>query len=472
NKKGLGSGLEYRFKLKEDSWGKLYSYYANEENNYFRDEYRDRKDRDKDRGYLNFEGEHYFNQDFYVKGIGSYISDREFYGDYNDEVKRSKADVSRGKIKSLEKDESLMFLNKNWDFYNLLVNVDYYKNLTNSDHATLQRMPQVVFSSMRLPLANTPFFYQLDSSYDYFWRNEGQKGHRVEIFPKISLPVNYGGWLKFNPEIGIEGLSYAHVKDDRGYDTTGLFPSMKAELSANFIRVFSFEGKLLQKLKHTIEPGLLYEYVADSDQDEFPGFDIPEGFFRRHSLGYYIKNRFSGLITDANGEAEEQEIGYFLLGQSYNIRQPIGGIYLQGDPDKDFSDVFSELRVGILPKLYALSKVSYSTSDNRLRYNKAFVNLGNDKGDHIRIGYIYERERFKGYSVKGRCQIYGPTFAFFDARYNSNRNDKLDTELGIDYSAQCWGSRISIETTGSSAGRKSDTSFYYKFYLKGLGRKL
>jgi LPS-assembly protein len=472
SKKGLGSGLEYRFKLKEDSWGKIYGYTAGEKDNYFDDEYSDPRDRDKIRRYLNFEGEHYFNPDFYVKADGSYLSDREMYGDYREEIRRTKSDISKGSLRSLEKDESLIFLNKNWDTSNLLVNVDYYKNLVYRDKYALQRLPQIVFSTMKMPIFGSPFFYSLDTSYDYFWREEGQKGQRIDIFPKISLPLIYGGWLKLDTEAGVQGLSYFALDDEKGYDKSGLFPSLKSQLTADIVRVFSFDGNLVKKLKHTIQPGLMYEYVADDDQDELPGFDIPQQLYRRHTFGYFIKNRFAGLIADQNGDVEENEIGYLMVGQSYNIRQPLGGLYLDGDPDKDYSDVFGEVRFGVWPRIYTVSKISYDPYDNRLRYFKSYLNISNVTGDHLRFGYIYERNRFKGYSIKGKYRIYGPTYAFLDARYSTNREDKLDTEIGLDYSAQCWGSRISIETTGASAGRKSDTSFYYRFYLKGLGGKL
>lgn len=472
SKKGLGSGLEYRFKLAEDTWGKLYGYTATEKDQYFDDEYNDQRDRRKQRQYLNAEGEHYFSQDLYVKGQGSYISDREIYGDYRDEVSRSRGETRKSHIRSLEKDESLVFMNKNWESANLLINVDSYKNLVRSDHYVLQRLPQIIFSTMRRPLLGTPLFYQMDSSYDYFWRDEGLKSHRVSAFPKISLPFMFDGWLKFNPEVGLNGMSYLNLEDDKKYDNTGLFPTIKAELSANFIRIFSFENKLIQKLRHIVEPGIQYEYVAEEDQEDFPDFDIPEGFFRRHSIRYYLKNRFSALITDATGEVEEYEIGYFLIGQSYNLRHPEGGLYLDGNPDKDYSDIFGELRFGVWPRLYFISKASYDTYDNRLRYYKALINIAGRGEDHVQFGYMYERERFEGFNLRGVVHMTSALSTFFDARYNDNRRDKLDTEVGLDYSAQCWGTRVSVETKGASAGRRSDTSFYYRFYLKGLGNKI
>lgn len=471
-KKGLGSGLEYRFRLAEETWGKLYGYTATEKDSYFDDEYRDHRDRQKQRRYLSGEGEHYFDQSLYVKAQGSYVSDREFYGDYRDEVNRSKGETNRSHIRSLEKDESLAFLNKNWERANLVINVDTYKNLTRSDHEVLQRLPQVTFSTMRTPLGASPLFYQFDASYDYFWRDRGQKAHRISAYPKLSLPRNWGGWLKFNPEISLNALSYVSLEEKRNHDRSGVFPGARAELSAEFLRIFSLKNETVPKLRHILEPGILYEYIAANGQNDMPDFDVPEGLYSRHSIRMFLKNRLAGLVRDRTGELTEHELGYFMIGQSYNIRHPDGGLYLDGDPEKDYSDLFGELRFGVWPRLYFIGKLSYDTYDSRVRYYKMLFNIAARSEDYAQVGYMYERDRFEGFNIKGKLHLTSFLAAFFDARYNENRSDKLDTEVGIDYSAQCWGSRIYVETKGASAGRRSDTSFNYRFYLKGLGNKM
>ncbi len=477
-KKGLGTGLEYRFKLKEDSWGKMYGYFADERNRYFDHEYRDIRDRDPERGYLNFEGEHYFSSDFYAKAQMSYITDREFYGDYREEVRRSKSTASKTNIGSREKDESVLFFNKNWDFYNLLVNGILYKNLTHNDPNVLQRLPQVYFSGMPQPLWGTSLIYQFGSSYDFFWREEGQTGHRVDIFPKISWPINWEGWLQFTPEIGMRGISYFNLHREKGLDKEGLFPSLRAELSTTFLRIFENKQSRIRKLKHAIEPGILYENVPYNDQEDFPEFDIPERFFRRHSLGYYIKNRFTGLIAGDREDLEELEIGYIMLGQSFNISRPKQGLYLKGDPEDDFSDIFGELRLGIFESIYLKTKAFYNPYDNNLRYYTALINwskVGTE--EYLQLQYCYGRNTYENFDVKGRFRLTRFLYVFFDARYylfedENGDDDEMDTEFGIDFSGRCWGTRFSVETEAGSSGRSSDTSFNVHIYLKGLGDNL
>lgn len=467
-KKGLGTGLEYRFRLKEDSWGKLYGYYADESDNYFDDEYRDERDRKHKRGYLNFTGEHYFTPDAYVKAQASYVTDREFYGDYRKEVRRSSTDMDKTSIGSRPYDESVVFFNRNWDWCNLLVNTQYYKNLDSSDHSIAQPVPELAFSTMRAPLSDTMFFYKFDTSYTYFYRDKGRKGNRFDAYPRISLPLNRDGWLKFDTEVGMRAVAYK-VENDRGVNETTIFPTIDSRLSADFVRVYALNGKLLQKLRHSLEPGLFYQYTASDDQNDTPYFDAPDNFYKMHRVGYYLKNRFAGLFTSPTGDYEEDELGYFIIGHAYNISHPTEGFYNDGDRDRDGSDIFSDLRVSLGRRMYFRAKAAYSPYDHRLRYFKSLITWSNSLDQHFSFGYVDEMDRFEGWRIRGRFKILTSLYAFFNVRHNNNSDDKLDSEYGLDYFSQCWGSRLSLETRSASAGRRSETTFSYKFYLRGLG---
>lgn len=468
-KKGIGNGLEYRIRFKENSWAKIYGYYINEESDYFDHEYRDIRDRSHERIYLNFEGEHYFSQDLYLKANANYVSDREFYGDYREQANRSLSRMNKASLRTKERDESFIFLNKNWQTYNLLINFDAYKNLLHSDPDTLQRLPQIVLSGMRQQLSGSPFYYQLDAAYDYFWRDSGLKGQRFVLFPKISMPRTIGHWLKFNPEIGMKGVSHFDLNKSSGLDKNGIFPSATAELSANFIKIFSYDNSRIRKLKHIIEPGLFYEYTAENSQDEMPDFDLPDRYFKRHQLTYYVKNRFTALYQDLTGSLSEKEVGYLMLGQTFNFSDPEMGLYLRGESDDDFSDIFAEIRLTLLSGLYFKSKASYDHDSKELRYYNALLNWSNKKNEYLELEYRYARNYYEIIDLEGRLKVSNSLYVFFDTRYDSEDNDDMDTELGIDYSAGCWGTRFSIENSSGSGGRSSDTSINFYVYLKGLG---
>jgi LPS-assembly protein len=468
-KRGIGTGVEYRFVASENTWGKIYGYGIDESSKYFREEYRQQRDRDRSRRYAHFEGEHYFAADAYIKAKGSYLSDREMYGDYRREIRRSKGADRLFDPGSLEKNESVLFYNKNWDYSNLTLTANVYKNLMVRGPDTVQRLPQIVYSTMQRPLYSSPLHYRFDGAYDYFWREQGDKGHRIDMFPKVTMPMLFDGWLKFTPELGLRGMMYFDTDDARGRNTEGFFPTFRSELSTSLIRVYAPDSAWLSKVKHSIEPGLMYEYIPSSSQNDVPEFDMPEDFYHRHALSYYVKHRFTGLLRTAADTLEEHEIGYFMLGQSYNLRSPRDGVYLDGDPDKEFSDIFAEMRVGFHPLLYLKVKAGYSPYENMVRYHNFLLSWNSRRGDVLQFQYRYFKQRFEVLDLYGSLQLTPYLGLFFDTRYDNYNNKDFDTEIGLHYRSQCWGSKLWIESSSGYGGRSSDVSIKYAFYLRGLG---
>ena len=168
SKKGPGEGVEFRYVLNERSKGKIYQYYTMESSSYFRDEYTDTLDRHRKRGFVNYEGEHYFNNTSYMKSIATWLSDRQIYQDYSRVFSRTDSELDRISLQSQEINKSFLFYTKNWSQYTFTGELDYYTDLTKSNHDTLQRLPSLNFAGLRQPIFKTPLFFKVDSAYDYF----------------------------------------------------------------------------------------------------------------------------------------------------------------------------------------------------------------------------------------------------------------------------------------------------------------
>ena len=493
SKKGPGAGVETRIVNGNDSWLRFYSYYANESHYYFNNAYSNKYDRSPQRGELHLEGEHYFSPDFYLKGFGTYISDREFYNDYSGKANRTKYAYDRAtNLKRLEKDESFLFVNKNWDSYNLLVNFDVYKDLVQSNEQVLQRSPQVNVTSLSQPLGSSPLFYQLNSSYNNFWREQGLKGSRLDAHPTLSLPMNRCGWLTFKPQVGLQGVSYFGLNHNADFDKYGIVPNANAELYATFLRVFDINKPLVEKLKHVIEPGIEYQYTPEFDQADFPQFDIPAQYYPQHSLTYAVTNRFAGLFQDSTGDLSEREFGYFKVGQRFNLRRTLGSKKVKNENTayydnnagfvnnvvnteyldarlERYSDVFSELRLNIIPKLYFKTKAGFNPHENNLSYYNALLTWENMTEEYLDLEYRYERYRLEQWDARGKFRLFDPVYCFFDSSYNLLDSEKLDNEFGFDYRAQCWGAKLWYESDSKSGGQKSDSGVRFTFYLRGMG---
>jgi LPS-assembly protein len=470
SRQGFGTGAEYRVQLAEETDAKIYGYFADEKNSYQDDRYRNLQDRNNERYYLDFEGQHYFDADTYLKADVSHVSDRQFYYDYGSIVNRSKSDFNQGSSGNLDKQESTVFFNKNWRDSNLLVNTSWYENLRYNDPYTVQRLPEVLYTSKMLPVKSTPLFYQVEAGYDNFWRDSGQKGQRMNLYPQLAMPMLMGGWLRFTPEVGMRGVQYFGLNQTEDDDRTGLFPTVNAQLATTFVRIFDVDGESLKKIRHTLEPGLEYEYVASDNQDEFPdAFDSPENYYTRHWAGYFIKNRFSSLFRDSSGELSEHEIGYVKIGQAFNFSPPELGLYYVGDRDETSTDIYTEVRLDLGRHFYFKGDTYYDPYEQDLRRYSILGRLSGSGKNYLSAEYRYWRDLYKYLEFGTYYHVTSWLAMFINTRYDYFYNQDFETDIGIEYHSQCWGIRVWHETDGGNEDTRSDSSVKAMFFVKGFG---
>jgi len=469
-KKGVGEGLEYRYLINPDSKGKFYLYHTTESSKYFHHEYDDPLDRDNERLYANYEGEYYFSPTFYTKALYNYVSDREVYKDYSEEIKRSESLAGRTSLRSREKDESLIFLTKNWDNYSLTTDLDYYRNLLGSNDKTLQRLPQIVLSGRRQSILGSPAFLSFESSYNTLWREVGQKGERFDLHPTLSLPFNFNNYVKFNAAVGLREVSYVGLNRENFDKNRALF-DVHAALSTNLIRVFSFPGTEIEKIRHSIEPEIVYIYVPNRHQEELVSFDPLSDFDEQNAVVYSVTNRFTVRVLNPDGSYSERELGFFKVGQGYNISKPEGKSLPDKDEEEnhDFTDVFSELRFTLHPLIYCKSQLGYNPYDNNLRYYNVLVNFKDIRGDYLDVGYRYVREAIEGLHVRSKVKLFSAWDGFYEIRRNEFFHTNLESIYGVDYNAQCWGIKFYYHEKPAQEGRKKENKFALIFTLTGLG---
>ena len=466
--RGVGEGVEFRYVLNEQSKGKFYQYYTEERSEYFEDEYDDPLDRDRKRALVDFEGEHYFNGTSYAKAKGTWLSDREVYKDYGSEIGRSDSEWDRVSLRAREKNESLIYYTKNWSGYSLTADMDYYKDLTKRNGDTLQRIPSLELSGQRQSILNTPLYFKLDSGYDYFSRDNGVEGHRLDVFPKISLPVSFGRYIKFTPEMGMRGMMAMDLNEDHNYDRQEAVLDANAELSTTVLKVYNFPGKKIAKLKHSIEPSILYRYIPDLDQDEFPFFEPKEGFYDRHALTYALTNRFIVKNLQPDGSYAENELGYVKISQNYYFDKPFLPWYVEGYNGRDVSDLITELRVNLRDSASFKTELYYNPYETNISSYNVYLMLMNKKFDYVQFEYRYRRDELEGYGIKGRYMLHPSWITYFETRRSEFNSKTLDSLYGLEYVAQCWSLRLNYENQARQAGRDRETTYSFLFNLAGL----
>ena len=508
-KKGVGVGGEYRYITSETGKGRFYGYFIQESNNYQDDKYSNLLDRGEDRWNIVYEGKEDFDPTFFARAKLDFVSDRQFYHDYG----------SQTNIRSAEQTQSSASLTKHWENFSLAGKAEYnytlldsldYPDAKNND-LTLQRYPQITLAGLPLMVPHTPLYFSLNSDYAHFYRKEGQakdvsdplnplpmltkQGDRVEVDPRIMLPLSVMKNFFLQTEAGFLQTSYFNTSDDEGLDNSrGLF-HVVSDLSTKFMKVYDLGSG--NKLRHTVEPEFIYTYIPDLNQNDLPRYDEFDNIADENRIALAVTNRLVTKSSSAGGISSTKEILFLRLGQYYDLTTS----------DDPFSDFFLELRSQPLSWMRLKSNLAYNIYDQQFDILNGSINFEDQRKDSLELEYRYTRaedtgsnpsepnylagiellnggigkidtlagtqfvtEKIEEFDTRVRLVLTQTTSLFFQNRNDLNSQKTLETLFGMDYHPQCWGTIISCHMRPKTEGRDKEKRIMFEFYLKGIGR--
>ena len=451
-KKGIGEGLEYRYVRKEDSSGSLYGYHIREGEEY-RKKYTDPLDRGPDRWQVDFRHEEYFDSTFFAKTRLRAFSDREYFVDYE----------STYGAQASEQAYSFLSLTKNWERFSLFGEARRTVDLRQEDKSTLQYYPLTNFVGIRQPVFSSPLFFSFESSYGYFWREEGTTGNRVDLYPRISLPLKWGG-LEFNTELGGRETLYAGVSEGDPSRSRQLW-DFQTGVATDLYRVFDTGFKGVPKIKHVFRPEISYVYVPDVDQTDIPYYDqqVP----KTNALFYGFTNRIIGKIVEGS-TSRYHEYVYFKLGQKYDINEVTRSAGPSSEPRRPFGAIAAELRIRE-PKYITLENItSYDPNTNDFQTAYTALGLNDWRGDGLTLEHIWRKGLEEQLNGILRIKVFSFLDLSYGRRYSLLDNQNLETNYGAIYRHQCWSLEVNYTEKAGAAGAPSEKKFWFMFNLQGI----
>jgi len=450
--KGIGEGLEYRYIRKENSSGSLYAYHILESEEY-RKKYTDPLDRKPDRWQVDFRHEEYIDPTFFAKTRLRAFSDREYFVDYG---------TTYG-TQSAEQAYSFLSLTKNWERYSFYGEARRTVDLRQEDKTTLQYYPVTNFVGIRRPVLSSPLFFNFDSSYGYFWREQGTTGHRVDFFPRISLPLKWGG-VEFNSELGGRETWYAGVSEGDESRSRTLW-DFQTGLAADMYRVFDTGIEGVPKIKHVLRPEITYTYIPDVDQTNIPYYDQPVP--KTNAIFYGFTNRIIGKIVQGS-TSRYHEYVYFKIGETYDINEAIRTAGLSTQPRRPFGPISAELRIRD-PKYITLENITnYDPNTNQLQTSYTSLGLNDWRGDGLTLQHTWG----KGISDQVYTSLRIRVFSFLDLIYGKQydffAHQNLQTTYTVLYRHQCWSLELDYSERPGVAGGPAERKFWFMFNLQGL----
>jgi len=470
--RGFQEGLEYRYAFTRETKGEAQFYFIND------------RVVDKNRYAFFIDHQQTFPYDFYLKGRINRVSDNQYLQDFDDIIPRgAKIDA-----RSLRLLRSVLFGGKNWDEFSFLIDAEVYDDLTlDSNDPTLQKLPKTGFYALPQSLFKTPVFYEFSTSYTHFWREDGVKAHRGDIFPIVSYPTRLFKVLKLNPYLGLRETFYYSYDDPTG--TLKGWESRETletgfQTSVEFYRVYDAKtsSKIsnlfnVAKWMHRIEPIVSYRYSPRVNQIRLPVFDEVDRVPYVNEISYGITQTLVGRPKKETATSGPYEYARLLIFQSYSLGDP----YLDSEgKERSFSNIQAEVWWNFSPYISAQGNVEFNPYQGSFDVFNILLTAKDRRDDAIQVQYRYTKEpplnRVHAINLDARIRTISPLYIFGAFRYDLLNHWRVASFYGAEYRAQCWTLSLIVEDWGQSPTGTQEKELKVKVYLSllnlgALGRK-
>jgi LPS-assembly protein len=334
---------------------------------------------------------------------------------------------------------------------------------------TVQRLPSISIDSTRQSFFNMPFYIGLDSEYAYLYRQDGTRAHRMDINPRLYLPYRFGTYLSIEPSVGLQetvwNLDKAEgVMRDADRTLNRELYDFRIDLSSEVYKVYgtgAAEGP--DRLKHLMRFQLVYDYLPELNQNEYPFFDALDRIGNQNLITYsWIHSFVSRTPVHPAGAQDATEYDYHQFArvkfsQHYDIYKENQNI------PEPFSPVFTEIELNIIPEVYLKADTGWSTYDGEFVSHDIACGLKDYRGDEVYIERRYARDLRETIYTDVLLRVTSWLWVFADFERNLLTSKDLGKGIGVSYQAQCW----SFDIRYSKEEENNELAFTISLY--GLG---
>jgi LPS-assembly protein len=380
-------------------------------------------------------------------------------------------------------------MNRNWDQYSFNGDLVYFYDavIHNNDDPdpTLQRLPHLQFEGSKQSFFSSPLYFDLESFYDYFWRDYGTRGHYADMHPRLYYPLRIFKTLDFEPSVGLrESVWQVEKYEDEGTKDQDHFLSregvdLRLDLSTDLTRIFQFDRKGFDRMKHTVKPQVVYDYVTVSSQKNLPDFDDIDRIDDSNLITYSITNFFSVRSMElkdldpagepgSNEEPRKPSYRYndfcrVKLMQSYDIEEARRDNKVGGK--RPFSDVKGEVELRPYDCLDLDGDAAWSPYESDFTSYHAMLSLCDRRGDQGSLDYTYTEGWTKSIITRILLKLFDPVSATWEYERDIKDGKTVQTVFGLRYEPQCW----SVAVTYTDDRSIDEQKFAVEIGLYGLG---
>lgn len=269
------------------------------------------------------------------------------------------------------------------------------------------------------------------------------------------------GYFTFTPEVGFRETSY-HAGGSEEWKSRELY-DLKGTLSTSFLRVYSLSDEALKKVRHTVEPEIVYEYIPEVEQEDLPQFDSIDNIAKKNLATFSLTNRLAGKVYSSEQDYQVIEFLLFKISQGYDINEANRDIASADDERRPFPDTSFQLRLTPVQYLSLVSDAAYNAYDGQWNTINTAAVINDGRGDSINLDYRFTKDSIEYVRGKLSAKATDSLNLYYDGRYSLLEGRYLENIYAIDYHPQCWSVQFSYSE------RPEEKRYLVVFNLSGMG---
>ncbi|MGD9044855.1 MAG: LPS assembly protein LptD, partial [Desulfobacterales bacterium] len=350
---------------------------------------------------------------------------------------------------------------------------------------TLQRLPFIGFDGAKQKIMASPFYFDLESQYNYFWRDNGVRGQRIDLHPRFYLPFRVQNYLTIEPSVGLRETTYR--LDEKNFDDEESFDrwehrelfDTRLDFFSEITKVFDLENQGFEKIKHTIRPQVTHEFIPDVAQGDLPRFDPIDRIDETNKITYSLtntltsKSKLAQIKPEASqppstGGNRQTPVNY---GYNDFLRFDVRQSYDFENSSRSYSPIAARLDITPAKYIRADAEAEWSVYDNRLLSQNLQATLWDQRGDELYIDYRYTKKSeeidneatIQTITGKLNVQVTDRLSILLDHKHNIEKRLRNRTGVGFSYEARCWSFDFKY------TDEPNDQIFSFRINLFGLG---
>lgn len=440
SKMGIGKGVEYRYVFGRDNAGEMRAYHI---------DVREVDDERIDEERYALEWIHTGNLPGQVRMVvdALYVDNDEYFKDFGEVA----GDYNRDQA------QSTFSLSRNWRRANLVGLMQYSKNLETDQRRTLQLLPRINFNIARSIIGTTPLAYEWGSEYTHFWRREGVTGQRLMLRPAVSLNSRLFNLLSINPTVAYRQRYYWDLNLESGSEQHGMVEVTTRVVTPPLQRTYDLPFGFSGRVRHAINPEIVYDYIPEKDQQHIPRFDSFDRIVAKNRIEYALVQRLRARLDDENGRRQYRDWVYLRLSVLQHLNKD--------QAEKGFGEARAQLTLLPSEHMRLGADVIVDSRTNELKELLVEGQVADRSENYLRLSYNIDRRTDLDYGeINLGLGFLQPIYLTYQQRYDFFTNDRLEERIGIEYRRQCWSLLLTLRDRTDG-----EQSVMLTFTMLGLG---